>query len=184
MNSSMIFHGKEYAVIMVEHENIIADKEICQNLLGLNFIHINYKCCFEVKQYRLFLTNCEVVCNHGYRAILQKIEETDNSNGYLSSNLMISNAYTGSVLLGRDVTVREGQMNGSELPCYCYKEVIELLFSQGVLVTSIDHSKAMRRIRINLNWGYRSLRKKKDVKCIKKFLMDSFAGNYEDQINL
>ena len=40
----------------------------------------------------------------------------------------------------------------------------------------------MKRVRMNLNCGYRTLDKKKDVRCIQKFIRESFVGDYKDQL--
>lgn len=85
--------------------------------------------------------------------------------------------YTGSIVIGTQFINNYSKNN--EMPCYGYKIVKELVFSEGNLTTTIDHSKAMLRIRRNLELGLKSLDKKRDVKCIEHFINSSFAGDYD-----
>lgn len=185
MKSEMIFHGQEFEVIMIEREDLITKKEINCDILGAEDANLNYHCCFEVKEYRLYLRECEIVCAHGYRAVLQEVTqeevESDDTKVQGNTDLMIPNTYSGSIVIGRGIITTEYQALGKEKPCYCYEEVIELIFSQGILVTTINHSRAMKRVRMNLDCGYRTLNKKKDVRCIEKFLRDSFVGEYNER---
>ncbi len=159
MQAKMIFHEKEFEVIMIERENLILKKAINHNILRVEDTHMNYHSCFEVKKYRLYLRKCEK-----------------------SANLMIPNTYSGSIVIGRGLVTTDYQIHGEKIPCYSYKEVLELIFSQGIIVTAINHSKAMKRVRMNLDGGYRTLSKKKDVRCIERFLRDSFVGLYRERL--
>lgn len=88
--------------------------------------------------------------------------------------------YTGGIIIAKDLveTFHYGE-SLSEYPCYCYQTVYELIFEQGILIMSIDHSKAMLRIRKNVERGLRSLRNQKDIRCIQNFLNETFCKNYE-----
>lgn len=88
--------------------------------------------------------------------------------------------YTGGIIIGRELvdTYSFGE-NHSEYPCYCYKYVYELIFDQGALTMSIDHSKAMLRIRKNIEKGFRNVKNAKDLRCIHKFLSQTFCRSYE-----
>ena len=186
MKSEIIFHDQDYDVIMIENENIIMEKEINQYILGIEHANLNYHCCFEVKEYRLYLRTCEIICAYGYRAVLQESNQggidSNNTAEHNSSELMIPNAYSGSIVIGRGLIANDYLLQVKGIQCYGYEEVIELIFSQGILVTTINHSRAMKRVRMNLDCGYRTLDKKKDVRCIQKFLRDSFVGDYKEQL--
>lgn len=186
MKSELIFHDQEYDVIMIESESIITEKEINQDILGIEHANLNYHCCFEVKDYRLYLRTCEIICAYGYRAVLQESIRSENDSNsmaeYSSSELMIPNVYSGSIVIGRGLIANDYLLQVNDIPCYGYEEVIELIFSQGILVTTINHSRSMKRVRMNLDCGYRTLDKKKDVRCIQKFLRDSFVGDYKEQL--
>lgn len=88
--------------------------------------------------------------------------------------------YTGHIVVAKDVVDTFSYDEGlSEYPCFCYKEVYELCFDQGALVTSIDHSKAMVRIRKNIEKGLRNVKNQKDIRCINKFLNQTFCHDFE-----
>ena len=46
------------------------------------------------------------------------------------------------------------------------------------MITTIDHSKAMLRVRKNIDKGYRDLGKFRDRKCIDQFIRTSLLGTY------
>jgi hypothetical protein len=94
------------------------------------------------------------------------------------NELCLAVPYSGGMILVKDFVKDYG--NPGEYPCYCYKKVQELIFDQGRLVTSIDHSKAMIRIRKNIEKGLRDIRNKRDFRCIQKFIKDSFVQNYSN----
>lgn len=84
--------------------------------------------------------------------------------------------YSGGLILGYHFLKDYGQ-DKAHL-CYSYDKVIELIFQDGILETSVDHSKAMLRVRKNLERGLRSLEKGKDKRCIRKFIYHSFIRDY------
>ncbi len=88
--------------------------------------------------------------------------------------------YTGHIIVAKDI-VDTFSYDGdqAEYPCFCYKEVYELCFEQGALVTSIDHSKAMVRIRKNIEKGLRNVKNTKDIRCINRFLKQTFCHDFE-----
>ncbi|WP_167956694.1 hypothetical protein [Anaerosporobacter faecicola] len=175
MKAELVFRNQEYNVLMMENEADIAIEELDHNVFGLDQIHLNYHCQFEVKEYHLYLRMCEILCMNGYRAVLKSDSQKENE-------LPLGNMYTGSVVIGRNVVMNDDTTIVEPLPCYHYEEVMELIFSQGVLVTTVNHNRAMKRVRMNLECGYRSLNKKKDVRCIQKFLKDSFVGRYKELV--
>ena len=87
-------------------------------------------------------------------------------------------AYTGGIVIARDFVYGFGFTG--DYPCFCYKNVLELIFENGRLVTTIDHKKAMVRIRKNLKLGLRDLKKGKDARCIRGFLRTALVGHYRD----
>ncbi len=88
--------------------------------------------------------------------------------------------YTGGIIIAKDIaeTFHYGE-SLSEYPCYCYQNVYELIFDQGILIMSVDHSKAMHRIRKNVEKGLRNLKNQKDMRCIQNFLHETFCKSYE-----
>jgi len=87
--------------------------------------------------------------------------------------------YTGSITIADDF-VKDYSMNDTgQAPCFCYKCILELIFEDGILITTIDHSRDMLRIRKNIELGLRSLSKKRDFRCIEHFIKSTFIGNYK-----
>jgi len=66
-------------------------------------------------------------------------------------------------------------------PCYSYQTVMELVFNEGKLITTINHSKAMHRIRMNIEKGLRSIDNEMDLASINKFLHATFVKKYAGQ---
>lgn len=108
----------------------------------------------------------------------------DGKEGYVYEGLHLPLLYSGAVLITNSLLKTEKHEEVEENPAiYCYRNTYEYIFENGILVTSVDHSRDMLRIRKNLDLGYRSLDKKRDVKCIQRFLKSSFVGNYKEISN-
>lgn len=84
--------------------------------------------------------------------------------------------YTGGIVIAREL-INEYDFK-EDYPTYCYKNVYELIFENGVLITAIDHRKSMIRVRKNIDKGLRTVKSKKDIRCINKFLKESYYKNY------
>ncbi len=84
--------------------------------------------------------------------------------------------FRGGIVIGKEVA--NPFHFEADYPCYCYETVIELIFNEGKLITTIDHSKAMNRVRQNVEKGLRSLNNERDLVCINKFLRSTFVKRY------
>lgn len=89
--------------------------------------------------------------------------------------------YRGGIVIG--CTLSNTFEFTNDYPCYCYEKVIELIFNEGKLITTADHSKAMDRVRKNIEKGLRSLKNQKDLICINKFLRSSFIKKYSGRFD-
>ncbi|GEM_PF-693378 len=140
----------------------------------------NYSSVFEIKEYQLYLKNLTVAAAREYPFINGVRPEPFYSEKGVETvqydNIMAPIKFTGAVIIGSTLIKNYG-FDG-EIPCYSYKVVREFIFQDGKLVTTIDHSKAMLRIRKNLDSGLRNLNKARDLKCINHFLKFSFVGDY------
>ena len=154
---------KEYNIIAAEQEFII--HPVALGLLPVDNSSIS--CDFSASFYL-----------DGYNLYLEKISlKSDNTNKeYQANNCRIY--FTGSILIASDM-VKEYHIDEGSPACFSYQTSKELIFDNGVLVTSIDQSRAMHRIRKNLQLGLRSLGSSKDLKCIKRFLNSAFVGDYK-----
>lgn len=163
-DQKILYNDKEYRIIAIEQEYIIHPAAL--NILPLNKSTVTYD--FNVEFYL-----------DGYNLYLEKLKlnnaDTVNQQ-YVLNRCRLS--YSGSILIGADI-VKEYSIKNSFPACFSYQYVKELIFDDGVLVTTIDHNKAMLRIRKNLELGLRSLNNKRDLRCINHFLGSAFVGDYK-----
>lgn len=137
---------------------------------------------YELKEFQLYLKNIMVSSDRSYPVINgikpePYLSETDRETvQYLNVNEPLN--FTGAIIIANQFV--KNYCKNDAPACFSYKQVKELIFQEGKLVTTIDHSKAMLRIRKNLDMGLRNLDKKRDVICISKFLKASFAGYYPE----
>jgi len=145
-------------------------------------MNFGYSSIFEIKEYQLYLKNLILTSDRVYPIIggvEPKLLSSENGVETVEyDEIMVPVKFTGAVIVGGTFLKSYGAEE--EIPCYSYKTVRELIFQEGKVVTSIDHSKAMLRIRKNLDLGLRDLNKKRDVNCIRHFLKSSFVGDYEN----
>ncbi len=143
--------------------------------------YFEYSSIFEIKEYQLYLKSLTVAAAREYPMVNgvcpKPIYSEKGIDTMQYNNIMVPIKFTGAVIIG-NIRIKNHGLE-EEIPCYSYKVVRELIFQDGKLVTTIDHSKAMQRIRKNLDLGLRSLNKTRDIKCIRHFLKSSFVGDYE-----
>ena len=111
---------------------------------------------------------------------LEAFEARDGAGSLVAKKegLHIPLAYSGSVLLVRELIEQYAEYK----PCYGYQELFELIFDRGCLTTNIDHSRAMYRIRRNLETGLRDMSNPKDARCILHFIDRLFVGKYKESL--
>lgn len=177
LQQQLLYLDKNYNIISAEHEFIV--HPVIFDILPLTpgSATCSFECCLEVIGYRLQLKSI---------SILNK--ENDKTSGFGEDtqvpigvsrdfeNKPIS--YTGTLLIGES-KVQEYFMKDSNENCFSYKRVFELIFEEGNLITTIDHSRAMLRIRKNIELGYRNLTNKWDVRCITHYINSTFIGDYK-----
>ncbi len=168
-------------------------KDIYQpDIFGISPIWSNdqeyeYISIFEIREYQLYLKSFIITADSSFPVIngiepqpcyTEKGIETVQYN-----DIMVPIKFNGAIVIGNTLIKNYGF--DEDIPWYSYKVVRELIFQDGKVVTTIDHSKAMLRIRKNLDLGLRSLNKARDIKCIKKYIKSSFVGDYDhpDKIN-
>lgn len=143
--------------------------------------NFEYSCIYDVKDYQLFLKSLTISSDRGLPEINgikpDFVSSNKDSETYQYENIMEPLKFTGAMVIGNSLVKEYGDTE--EAPCYGYKQVRELNFHDGKLVISIDHSRAMLRIRKNIDMGLRKLNNKKDEKCIQSFLKTSFIGDYD-----
>jgi hypothetical protein len=162
------FHDKTYIVLSVEQEYIIHPAVFEPEAITEESLNLDFSCDFSIQNNRLMLD------------FMMKAPEgedygVESGEGAVLKSIPV--LYNGAILIGRE-PVTEYLLQENRLPYFSYKQVYELVFNNGVLVTTVEHSRAMFRIRKNLELGLRSLAAKRDVRCIRRFMNSSFIGDY------
>lgn len=182
--NTVVADNMSFLILKCEKKEIFDPHQIGISPIWSDNRNFHYSCVFEIKDYQLYLKNLILTSDRiypnvgGAKPVFLSDENGVDTVEY--RNVMIPVVYTGAILIGKNLVKTYG--NEREMPCYSFKTVRELIFQEGRLVTTIDHSKAMLRIRKNLDLGLRDLNKKRDLKCIKHFLKSSFVGNYKTPI--
>lgn len=165
------FHDKIYSILSVEQEYIIHPEVFEPEEITEESLNTGFSCEFSIQNNRLMLD------------FMMKAPEGEDSEAKTGEGAILKSIpvlYNGAVLIGRE-PVKEYLLMENRLQYFSYKQVYELVFNKGDLVTTADHSKAMLRIRKNLELGLRSLTVKRDVRCIRRFMSASFIGDYHTQ---
>ena len=202
---SLEIRGQEECLTDCDRDIIIIDKERYEILASeqsfvfhpeyfgisptwTNDLNFQYKCLFELKDHQLYLKSFQVTSDRGYPIINNVKPEVCNLEQGLETvqyvNVNEPLKYSGAIMFANSL-VKDYRspyhMDLNNPLCFSFKFVGELIFEEGKLITSVNHNKAMRRIRKNIDLGLRSLDKKQDIKCIKKFIKVSFIGDYQYQ---
>lgn len=184
----IIINKERYEILASEHLYIFHPEYFGISPTWANDSNFQYKCIFELKDHQLYLKSFQVTSDRGYPVINNVKPEIVSSNQELETvqyiNVNEPLEYSGAIMfansLVKDYRIQYHLDMYNPL-CFSYKFVGELIFEEGKLITSVNHNKAMRRIRRNIDLGLRSLDKKQDVKCIINFIKVSFIGDYQPQ---
>lgn len=179
-NNQVILKGESYSLLLCEKENIFHPQElgimpVWPKTAGTDSVSV-----YEIDDYRLYLRDCNISFEGSFPDI-QGVSPAPAEGGTVKyEGLHYFLNFSGAVIIARDKQIEEE--NSGLLSCYGYHKVLELIFRCGVLVTTIDHSRSMRRIRKNIEKGLRNMSVKRDIRCVKKFIRSSFVGKYKKGI--
>lgn len=178
-NDTLIFEGKSYQLLRAEQD--IYSPDIFQiSPTWEKDKDFQYSSSYEIKEHQIYLKNMTISSDRGFPVINdispQSVYNERGLDTVLYENLMEGLNYTGGIIIGSEYI--RNYINRYDLPYFQYGKLYELIFEDGKLITTVDHSKAMLRIRKNLDLGLRYLDKERDRKCIKHFLKTSFVGDY------
>lgn len=178
--NSLIMNGKYYKILHCEYEDIVLPEDYNISPIWKNDINFRHYATYELLDFQLYLHEFTVTSDREYPMINGVTPDVFYSEKIISTaeyqNLALGLDFSGAIIIAADLVKDYGH---ETLKCFNYKQVKELIFFNGKLVTTINHNKAMHRIRKNLDTGLRVLEKKRDEKCIRKFIKASFVGNYE-----
>lgn len=161
-----------YVILCVEQEYLIHPTAFGYLPLSRATQKCNFAGSYHVEDYHLYLD--KMVMNPG--AGSKSIFAENNERQFDFDHYPV--AYNGAILIGTRL-VREYSIKGMKRACFSYHEVRELIFEDGILITTVDQSKAMLRIRKNIELGLRNLTKSRDIRCIKRFMNSVFIGDYK-----
>lgn len=180
-DEKVIFRNEEYCILYQEKDNLIIDLINDQKPIWKSYIGHIYAT-YQMEEQQLLLNDITMDAHLmkeeeeflGQEAI---VDEETNTIHYTGLSLPLT--YTGGIVIASHVIDGyEEEFLGQELPCYAYEHVYEMLMEDGCLITLIDHAKAMKRIRKNIEYGLRSTDSKKDIRVINKFIRDTFGRKY------
>ncbi|MDF2906665.1 MAG: hypothetical protein K0R34_1986 [Herbinix sp.] len=174
LEQKLDYQNIEFNILAVEQEYIVHPIALGYIPYSSASLQCSFSSRFTIKDYRLLLCEIEVGSNEAMNFGGARIE--DNLQKHSLGEFPVS--YNGVILIGAN-PVKEYYMKGDSPSYFSYQTVIELVFENGVLTTTIDQSKAMLRIRKNLELGLRSLNKKRDKNCISRFMNAIFVGEYK-----
>ncbi len=184
----IIINKERYEILACEHSYVFHPEYFGISPTWTNDSNFRYKCLFELEDHQLYLKSFQATCDRGYPIIngvkpeVCNLEHGFETVQYININEPME--YSGAIMFANSL-VKDYRlpyhMDLYNPPCFSYKFVGELIFDEGKLITSVNHNKAMRRIRKNIDLGLRSLDKKQDINCIKKFIKVSFIGDYQYQ---
>jgi hypothetical protein len=184
LNEEFLYKEECYIVLLSEKNSILYPE--IQELLPGEIYNDRDKVfgTYIVQDYMLLLKDLRVPYKAVYPDIHditpEKIHGETYSNFLCYYDLLEPLSYSGGIILANKFIKDYG--NEEEYPCYCYNEVVELIFENGKLITSIDHSKDMIRIRKNIEKGFRDIHNRRDARCIKRFIRSSFVQDYSNTI--
>ncbi len=166
IEQKIVCMNRVYQVLDAEEEFMIHPAALGLLPLSKASLSNSFSSEFTIENFRLKLDK-----------IVLKSEDTqeDNQSNELYGRRIF---YSGTILIGEN-KIREYYNKNGTLACFSYQNVYELRFKDGVLITTVDQSKAMQRVRKNIELGLRTLNRGRDYRCIMHFISSSLVGDYK-----
>lgn len=183
----VLYKGENYHLYLAEKEYIYNPMDSFVHMVWPSTDSIEYENAYRIDERNIILesalirTNTSNISFTEINSISPKVIEDGNIRTVRYDNINLPLNYTGALIILKDFIDKYGFE--IDYPCYCYRNVIELIFNDGCLITTIDHSRAMLKIRKNIDAGLRNPKVKKDIKCINRFIKSSFIGEYKKKNN-
>lgn len=174
IEQQIIYLNKKYRILDAEQEYIVHPAAFGLLPLSKASLKTYFSCDFYIKDYHLILEKLTVPA--------EVLSSPDSVNAEESVSLNKPEncpiPYNGAILIGANPG-KEYFMKPGKLACFSYQKVLELVFKNGILTTTVDQSKAMLRIRKNLENDLRSLNNSRDLRCIRHYINSSLVGDYK-----
>jgi len=194
IEQQLLYLNKNYKILFTEQEFIVHPAAFGLLPLALASLQYSFNSSFHIEDYRLTLD--KIIISNGEIGSFEGVKTDANEKPFLFQYTTI--AYNGSILIGanqlkeynikecnkkeynkKECNKKEYNLKENKMNCFSYQSVFELVFEDGILITTIDKSKAMSRIRKNIELGLRSLSKSRDVRLIQHFINSSLVGDYK-----
>lgn len=184
MQTLIEYRGEQFEVLECEHQYILHPQVFGILPVWKESSHFDFSMNFKLDEYKLTMNQMWVEADCAMpviNGIAPQYKTKNEQEGVIYDSLNIPIQYTGAILMAHTKVNVYGIVPEEQetLPCFCYKVVYEYIFENGILITTIDHSRAMVRIRKNLDLGYRDWNKKRDRRCIQQFIKTSLVGDYK-----
>ena len=174
MEHKLIYQNTEYKILEVEQEYIVHPIAFGFLPYTTASMQCSFTCEFTLKDYRLLLNRLIIGNNEAVN--LGGVRQEGYAQNHEFNEL--KTAYNGVILIGAN-PIKEYYLKPDALAHFSYQKVIELVFEDGLLITTVDQSKAMLRVRKNLELKLRNLTNSRDVRCINRFMNSVFIGDYK-----
>jgi hypothetical protein len=174
IEQQLLYLNINYKVLYTEQEFIVHPAAFSLLPITTTSLQYPFSSSFHIKDYRLILDR--ITMFNGESSNLGGMRIDGYEKSYLFQEAPVT--YNGAILIGAN-QIKEYNIKGNKMNCFSYQSVFELIFEDGILITTIDQSKAMSRIRKNLELGLRSLSKSRDVRLIQHFINSSLVGDYK-----
>lgn len=180
LSEQVLYKNESYRLFLYENEHIFHPSEVGITSIWPSTEETYYESTIKIEKLNLILDSFAVrstaVCPYVNGCAPVFLEEQGEMRTALYKNVNIELNYSGAIIIVKDFIDKYGFEDN--YPCYCYKKVLELIFNEGCLITTIDHSRAMLKIRKNIDVGLRNPKVRKDSRCINRFIKSSFIGEY------
>ncbi len=170
----MNYKNSEYTILAAEQEYIIHPIALGYLPYSAASLQCSFSSHFYIKDYQLLLSNLDIATTEARN--LGGIHMEGHARKYSFEEFPVN--YNGAILIGTNI-FKEYYLKGTTPSYFSYQKLIELVFENGTLITTVDQSRAMLRIRKNLELGLRSLDLKRDKRCINRFMNSVLVGDYK-----
>jgi hypothetical protein len=170
----MNYKNTEYTILAAEQECIIHPIALGYLPYSSASLQCSFSSHFIIKDYQLLLSRLDIVTNEAMNLGGMHMEGYARKHSFEEFPV----SYNGTILIGANI-VKEYYLKGISPSYFSYQKLIELVFENGILITTVDQSRAMLRIRKNLELGLRSIDNKRDKRCINRFMNSVLVGDYK-----
>jgi len=184
----LTYEGKDYAFVAIERPWPFDPTEHgFRPVMRNTACRRGYHCAYALGDGGLHLTRLSIWLGGIERLKPPRWRGIDASAGssedrcweYLGPNL--PTPYSGGMIVGREF-LREFYVHMGFHRAHCYAEVRELLFKEGALTDSIDHSAKMNQVRESIRQGGTGATDKPASRAaadVERWVNDAFTTSYE-----